>query len=116
MNISKELLSEVLGTEIKYFETDIKKINYHINSDIKSGNIAYFNIEWKYINIYELMHKMKEFILTEQQRMGTYYSTSVQGWCCWLEDGENRGIAKTELEAVMKACEWVLKQKVDKNE
>ena len=62
MNISKKLLSEVLSIEIKYFETDIEKINYSINASIKSGNIAYFNTEWKYINIYELAHKnLKEW-------------------------------------------------------
>ena len=104
---SKELLSEVLKLKVK----DIYKIGSNPNF---GENTLLFSIvgngELQDINIYELIHKMKEYILKNYQIMGTYYSTSICGWCCWIDDLGNKGIAKTEFDAVVEACTWIHKE------
>ena len=111
---SKELLSEILGLEIQYFETDIKKINNYINSTIKEGYIAYFNVEWKYINIHELTQKCKQwiydkgfglFISIEHPAYTLTIELSLSGKSIYIDDESN-----TEPEAIFKTCEWLLKE------
>jgi len=60
--ISTKLLSEVLGTEVKCHVAAIMQINDDLNAVIKTiGNIAYFDTDWRYINIYELSCKCEEW-------------------------------------------------------
>ena len=106
--ISTELLSEVLYTfqEIHYVE----KLDFRT---IKFGGIS---IEGNFINssmnIYELAHKCKEWANNKG-----FHLWSMQNECQLetFEASHNLDIehfmADTEIEAVFKACEWILKDK-----
>jgi len=60
--ISTKLLREVLETEVKFHVAAIMQINDDLNAVIKTiGNIAYFDTEWRYINIYELAHRCEKW-------------------------------------------------------
>jgi len=111
--ISKELLSEVLGVEVKYLETDIKKINDNINATIQGGSIAYYVVdEWKYINIYELASKCKELALKNDWVI----KTSIYGVNKIAEAEIFNGVsfhifeACTEPEAVFNAITYIMEQ------
>jgi len=112
--ISQELLSTVLDRPIKYIESDIKKINYNINGSITEGTIAYFNIEWKFINIYELAHLVKEWALD-----AFLLESDITGECrVYPIDPNHKAIMALEIEfiedtepdAIFAAGEWVLEQ------
>ena len=101
--ISKELLSEVLKKEV----IDVFKV-------VKS-NLRYEDTALQHINIYELMHLMKEWTLAKgfgissgvadhitKIRFCTISKDCLDTWDTFNED--------SEFEAVTKACEWILKQ------
>ena len=102
--ISKELLSEVLNN---------KKILLSKNDLLIEDNVLLFDNKCNYlvnINLYELAHKCKEWAKQKE-----YWSISGydEGYFCMLHDmPDNRFFyAETELEAIFKACEWILKNK-----
>ena len=99
--ISKELLSEVLGINIK------RVIN------LSSANKVHYDGErgMDTINIYELAHKCKEWAKVQQYPIGSLvgsqcniasFPESISGACFY---------ADTEPEAVYKACQWILDNK-----
>lgn len=113
IKISKELLSEVL-------KEDVLSVKPYIDNDPFYKNI----IMWEYrkntydtINIYELAHKCKEWALSKDYKLvslnkecflyDTQYlydvSEQLNQWSEWFE-------ADSEVEAIFKACEWVLKE------
>jgi len=105
--ISKELLSEVLGCKLDIDEqlqpNDIEYIE-------KVGSKLYY----RYINIYELMHKCKEWALLND------YSCMSRprlfgGWLSELMSGygveDTQFDADSEPEAVFKCCQWILENK-----
>ncbi len=103
---SKELLSAVLGEDVKSVEL------------WKENTIRYFAPKDYIINIYELQHLMKEWAREHGYLMSTEMIEI-------SDDGFNHkwylGINKewwfhgvTEFEAVTKACEYILEQ-IDKN-
>lgn len=108
--ISKELLSEVL------------KIN-QIDDIYTEDNTLYFCELNKGINIYELAHKCKMWALSKG-----YYLRAEQGinykdnemWSCFLNKDMNDGASFvdywniSEIEAIFKACEWLLENKCGK--
>lgn len=105
MNISKELLSEVLGFTV---------VERYIEDTVSFGlQIAYKGTEdeWTYINIYELAHKCKE----KAYSLGFDIYSDLNGAdVCHI--GSNYSIAPfhhnvTEIEAIFKACEWILENK-----
>ena len=123
MKISKELLSEVLSYKLPY-KIKVHKIivctgtlNYFYNSKDSCGGLFEANA---YINIYELASKLKEWLLskgyyfsiysfnfsgnTEQEhRVRLLIGNDVVYW-------GNDSCEETEVEAIILASEWVLKE------
>lgn len=109
--ISKELLGEVL-------KADIKKIN----NSILDGNLYYYKTFVKCkskINIYELAHKCKEWALRKNYILASE-SNTYGGICNMSISSMDVDVfyniqsitrANTEVEAVIKACEWILNNK-----
>ena len=103
--ISKELLSEVLKKEV----IDVFKV-------VKS-NLRYEDTDLQHINIYELMHLMKEWALKDNRVLTVLSGQDINGFkICNIGISPNKEyftkqfIADTEFEAVTKASEWILKQ------
>jgi len=111
--ISKELLSEVLDTNVEEFIDD---------KFAKDGYILFW--EWynknknqrqRDINIHELAHKCKEWVLEKRILFQSGYTVpTVQAradiaWAKGLEEPQIKTfIADTEPEAIFKACQWIL--------
>jgi hypothetical protein len=107
MNISKELLSEVLQKEVVAIETTM---------------YGHFDIEFKNdygteINKYELAHKCKEWAV-----FNDIYCIKIQIVDMWtsLEILKGHSVVycegfDTEQEAIFKACQWILENKNEKN-
>ena len=117
MNISKELLSEVL---------ELKKIDEIYQED----NLLYFCESNKGINIYELAHKCKEWaeyngwflypcrnFESTLKKFGCsimkpYYKAGKFSWLLSTDGYDERDyLADTEIQAVFKACQWILDNK-----
>ena len=112
IKISKELLSEVLKKEItfvKMYDEDRVEVMWEQDIDGYIGRL---------INIYELAHKnLKEWALSKDYKLVSLskecflydtqelYDVSEQlnQWSEWFE-------ADSEVEAVIKATEWVYKE------
>ena len=109
MEISKELLSQVLAV-------DIRKINGYI----LDGNLYYYKAFVKCkskINIYELANKCKEwaysqgYILFSKIRLSSSLAScyfDVMGKHDYEDSYHNDFRAETESEAIFKACQWIL--------
>jgi len=108
--ISKELLSEVIGVDVRYM------------SDEYDGNLVPYETRegWKTINIYELAHKCKEWALGYE--LGYEIETklySIDGDIfpfanIYYRNNKSKSvdtITTTEPEAIFKACQWILEQK-----
>ena len=108
---SKELLSEVLGCNIK----DIYKINSNPNF---GNNELVYSIsgvgDILSINTYELAHKCKEwafdkgFVLKSYKKQGAFSGT--YHYAIDINDKICEWLANTEYEAIFKACEWIMEQ------
>ena len=110
LKISTKLASAVLGKEV----TKCSLINKARNSI----NITYFEDkedfnticrEW---NIYEFAFKCKEWArdkydITISSSLYKNYAKS------WNIDKDKSYTAKTEVEVIIKACEWILKNKAN---
>ena len=106
MNISKELLSEVLDLkqEIQLVEySDITKIvNYYHNAFWRQGN---------HINIYELTHKCKIWALGKGYWIASETLKDMGKAFALSEDMTDFTIeANTEVEAIIEACERILNE------
>lgn len=108
-NISKELLSKVLGIRVDSFY-----------SHVSSGMLGYFcnNDQFQEeINIYELAHKCKEWATSQGFIILTYgeayYNVDVHYHSNKSKFGNLAfsADAKTEPEAIFKACKWILDNK-----
>ena len=123
MEISKDLLSEVLSSSstclIKVHKVIIKNhsLNYFYNSKDSSHRPFEDN---KYINIYELAYKCKEWIILKGLSYTVYYDDSFKNYKCEiLEENFNDGIdaigdifvSSNEIQAVFSACQWILENK-----
>ena len=102
---SKELLSAVFCVKIyDYGSCGNSMIEYSNN---KGADLS----RYRTINIYELMHMMKEWAAAKDFELYTY-RVGNEYWC----DEYDRIIpytiqtGSTETEAVTKACEWILEQ------
>jgi len=103
---NKELLSAVLGEECIPLEIVVNTLYY---------KVSYAENTLLEINIYELIHKMKEWAyntygleLQSGRCCGVYYCwDETTGYDTYMCDASE---AKTEPEAVTKACEWILEQ------
>ena len=115
---SKELLSEVLGEDVKNisiscgYSGNIVKYTIENYETEEDGELIYIDLGTN-INIYELMHLMKEWIIKTARPncvFSTFNSTSLNGYGAVIND-EKQFFGRTEFEAVVKACEWLLKNK-----
>lgn len=123
LEISKELLSEVLKLEV------VKHSLF--NKSNNSFNITYMQSEdslksnWMPINIYEFVFKCKEWILNQKNKDCFYiadqFSLNIESqmgvikyfWCVLLKNNSRISPefkADSELEAIIKACEYILKE------
>ena len=95
---SKELISKVLSKEVEE------------ERFIDSNSLTYVNSGiYEDINIYELAHKCKEWAKKKEYWAISGYD---EGYFCMLHDmPDNRFFnASTEIEAIFKACEWIMEQ------
>ena len=127
LEISKELLSEVLKLEV------VKHSLF--NKSNNSFNITYMQSEdslkssWMPINIYEFAFKCKEWILNQKNKDCFYiadqFSLNIESqmgvikyfWCVLLKNNSRVSPefkADSELEAIIKACEFILIKKESK--
>ena len=111
MKISKELLSEVLGYEALPTQVSTKELQY-IDKRRKHG--AFHPCR---INIYELSHRCKEwastkgYILFSKTRLSSSLAScyfDVMGFHDYEDDFKNDFRADTEVEAIIKACTYIL--------
>ena len=131
--ISKELLSKVLENEVPY-QVKVHKIiiknnslNYFYNSKDSGGGLFEAN---EYINIYELAHKCKEWALDNRWIISTMPMLTEKKWrntsvrlSHFYSAGKDRYLdgtyhngrieADTEIEAIFKACQWILDKDKD---
>ena len=113
--ISKELLSKVLGYEVKEV---LGMLENSANKTILSYIFedASLNEGKRIINIYELAHKCKEWAKAYTLVSAYYFENGEEGaWCCLHKnlcstDGETFH-ADNEPEAIFKACQWILDNK-----
>ncbi len=113
LEISKELLSEVM--DIKYPFSDVQ-----LNSNILSWwrEDVYFEETVK-INIYEFAFKCKEFAFKNKYKIQSQINESNKGHShitkknddCWAKGF----FENTEIEAILKASEYILKEINDKD-
>ena len=106
--INKKLLSEVLGEDITGFEEEGNLIHYWDGVKGEFGD--------DYINIYELIHRMKEWAYNLQNNAMNIqtYRTPTSFVCeAYSKDHPVRRfktMANIEIDAVTKCCEWILKE------
>lgn len=117
--ISKELLIEVLEVEISDFNIIGNKLNYIIPNyeTEEDGELLYINLGQN-INIYEFAFKCKDWALKQgyMMKIENHYSNSIQiqirkniSSSEYLEPWKKT--FKSEVEAIIEACEWVLQIK-----
>ena len=119
--ISKELLSEVLGYEVKevlgMLENSANKtiLSYIFeNTSLNEGK--------RTINIYELAHKGKEWACRQGYVILSGHSAyGIGAFFCsckgWLSENYDKRIEinnNTEPEVIFKACQWILENKENK--
>ena len=107
LKISKELIRNVLEKETENLPDDFTFDiidNYIIFAD--DGECMFE------VNIYEFAYKCKEWArdkynITISSALYSNYAKS------WNVDKDKNYTAKTEVEVIIKACEWILKNKAN---
>jgi hypothetical protein len=107
--ISKELLSEVLNLNITYIERCNNSIIYKISVYDREEEV----------NIYELAHKCKEWAKTKKMYINSiynefYWDRIEKEYFADIPNKNKSFYENTEVEAIFKACEWILKEIKDK--
>ena len=114
--ISRELLSEVLGTKTIQMNPILENNNmvgYLVYGS--QDTITQIRSNHKQINIYELAHKCKEWALSQGYYFELNICLSVVHLKLWKEVGITKlfksfkGIK--EIEVYYKACQWILDNK-----
>ena len=59
---------------------------------------------------YHLAHKCKEWALKYVSNIGSGYDKGTKTYWCICDSGEIQTYESTELEAITKACEWIMEQ------
>ena len=103
--ISKELLSEILDEDILRFSVDDSEIIYIVRYDNTDS----------FINIYELAHKCKEWAHKEGYNLSTKLYDNTHYAKVYKDNQANYFSVEYEpaisdVKAVFKACEWILKE------
>ena len=113
---SEELLSEILDIEEGYIElARCDKDSTICYQYTRNANTEDESIEYHYVNIYELAHKVKEWAFRQGYYMSSGISFNTNLW--WANatpkiGGETRletFDADNEPEAIFQAGEWILK-------
>jgi len=107
--ISKELLSEVLGEEVFEFEIAEDDRTMLWFSTTKDPDI------FQAINIHELATKCKEWAFENNFVIKSFCEDDGEhdgGFCGVAEIGKIRFEQYREHEAIFKACQWILDNKV----
>ena len=113
LNISKELLSEVLNEEVEVIDIKTSIDDY----SIPTNEIRYYPVlstGYKSINTYEFAFKCKDWALSNGYFI---YSTHELSFIKSLSLETIKTFANgkdTEIECILKACEWLLEEQ--KNE
>lgn len=130
MNISKELLSEVLGEEVLSFDptpiTDEKHNCKPTYLFVVVKDEIDLHGDHRYYNLHELAHKCKEWAIMQGIVIETYTGRQFDGKQYVYEDGyatlvkhldmstlTGRFHENTEPEAIFKACQWVFDNKLE---
>lgn len=98
--VSKQLINEVLGFD--WVE--------HIRIDENEIIMGTLDEDMQDINIYELSYRCKDWAVEKGFYLKSWINDDYSGTCEILLFGKYD--ANTEYEAVFKACEWILKNKV----
>lgn len=125
MEISKELLSEVLGEDVRLgvyttVESDEDELVQHIMKiEICGNRVSYWRYykEWNdgstmcksNINIYELAFKLKEWSYSRCYEIVSY-TEGCEVFQTQLDETIKYFYAETEIEAIILASEWILKE------
>lgn len=104
--ISKELLSEVLNEEVDVIDIRTSIDDY----SIPENEIRYYPAlatGYASINIYELAYKCKDWALSKGYILQSWYKNCI---CINITDDFNKNsyYGDSEVEAIFKACEWIL--------
>lgn len=123
--ISKELLSEVINIKIediidlKIFGKDLKYYEKCLYGFCCDGRLSkHKDSICKHINIYELAHKCKEWSLEHDCELLSCIRSKDRAICDIYSDKYNckfTHYADTEIEAIFKACQWILDNKKEGN-
>lgn len=110
MNVSKELLSEVLEVEVFDIVNDkntpINMFQYEIKKRMLDGS----EVAFREINIYELAYKCKEWAnITKNVYLSSGFNEMDKKWEAMMM--QHTFPASTEPEAIFKACQWILDNK-----
>lgn len=117
MQLSKELLGNIIEKEIKEFVIEKNELRYILENDTNSIPELY------YINIYELANKCKEWALKQRYVLFSKIRLSSSLASCYFDvmgkhdyedDYHNDFRAETESEAIFKSCQWILDNKTNK--
>ncbi len=115
MNISKELLAEI---------QDLDELNYPHSIEVKNNMLFYKTggqIMDKHINIYEFASKCKTWAFGWKYNIPVLISSRESSYGKYYASAERINIAvevkmftnfDTEHEAILEACEWILKEKI----
>ena len=106
LKISKELASEVLGVSIIKYTMRENDIIYFT----KSPTFKDVDIPSKLINIYEFAFKCKEWAYQNNYDMWSITWGAVEFQNNIKSKGTERIDADTEVEAIIEACTWILKE------
>lgn len=123
MEISKELLSEVLGEDVRLgiyttVDSDEDELVQHIMKiEIYGNRVSYWRHykEWgdgrtmckSNINIYELAFKLKEWAYSKCYEIISY-TEGCEIFQTQLDETIKYFYAETEVEAIFLACEYIL--------
>ena len=114
LKISKELIKAVLEIDIKDVSIIGSTLNYTIlnHETEEDGELVYIDLGQN-INIYEFSFKCKEWVNKQGYWANSGYDNK---YYCMLRDmPDNQWFyADTEVETIVKACEWILKEIKDK--
>jgi len=109
---SKELLSAVLGEDVVSIDDTYEYSNNHANKlyYLSSGTFGVYTS----INIYELMHMMKEWAVKNEHELMSCNGGYCEAFPKKTWDSLTKPIKEfygdTEFEAITEACEWILKE------
>ena len=120
LKISKELLSEVLGIRTILMEPILEpgnKVGYLVYGS--QNTLQEVRNNHKQINIYEFAFKCKEWAKTKKMYINSiynefYWDRIEKEYFADIPNKNKSFYADTEVAAIFKACEWILKETKDK--